>query len=427
MIGKKKIQVLAFICVMATNLFGQEIDLGKLIVHAGSFVRDNTVVNVSLEGLDLDLTNKDLKVYEVKGKNKIPVNIYIEQGYHPRLWWVLSGTTKKGSKRTFQMMLSEKDTSKVSHRKPIVQVNKDIEDLIITINDKKILRYRITPLPAPEGASLLYERSAFIHPLWSPKGEVLTRVQPPDHYHHVGIWNPWTHTEFENRKIDFWNLNKGQGTVRTKKVTLVESSDVMGRFKAIHEHIDLTAPDPTGSKVALNEEWEVRVWNVDPNSAFWLVDFVSSMNCDSESPLIIQKYRYQGFGFRATEKWNDKTATILTSEGKNKTDGNGTRARWCNVNGVSDFGTSGILFMTNPSNYNYPEPLRIWPVGANNGKENVFINFNPTQDRNWKLNPGNQYVLKYRMLVYDGEITKERAEQAWNDYANPPKVELVLK
>src|SRR5690606_42107088 len=42
-----------------------------------------------------------------------------------------------------------------------------------------------------------YGRSGFIHPLWSPKGQVLTRVQPEDHYHHYGIWNPWTQLNYE--------------------------------------------------------------------------------------------------------------------------------------------------------------------------------------------------------------------------------------
>jgi len=423
---KNKISLLIVICAVVSSANCQDIKLSSVVVHAGDFARDNTVVGVSLEGLEFDQANKELKVYEVKGKNRALVKSHIEQGYYVRLWWILSGKTKKKTNRNFEIVLTDLDTIAQRGKMPQVHLKKGKEHLKVTINGADVLQYQISALPAPKGTSDLYQRSGFIHPLWSPKGEVLTRVQPPDHYHHVGIWNPWTHTEFEERKIDFWNLYKAEGTVRSKKVTLTESSDVMGRFKAIHEHIDLTAPDPSGSKVALNEEWEVRVWNVDPESKIWLVDFMSSMNCDSESPLTIEKYRYEGFGFRATEKWNDETASLLTSEGKTKEDGNATRARWCDVNGVSDFGTSGILFMTHPSNFNYPEQLRIWPTGANQGKENVFFNFNPTQDRDWKLMPGNNYVLKYRMLVYDGKISKERAEQAWNDFAHPPKVELIF-
>ena len=53
----------------------------------------------------------------------------------------------------------------------------------------------------------------------------------------------------------------------------------------------------------------------------------------------------QGFGLRAVETWNDETATLLTSEGFGKSDGNATRARWIDANGVSgaEAGTSGTV------------------------------------------------------------------------------------
>jgi hypothetical protein len=58
----------------------------------------------------------------------------------------------------------------------------------------------------------------------------------------------------------------------------------------------------------------------------------------------------------------------------------------------------------------------------NEGKENVFFNFNPAQDRDWTLKPGRTYTLRYRMLVYDGAVDVQRAEQAWRDFAHPPRV-----
>ena len=75
---------------------------------------------------------------------------------------------------------------------------------------------------------------------------------------------------------------------------------------------------------------------------------------------------------------------------------------------------------------NYPEPIRIWPVGSNNGKENVFFNFNPAMDRDWILEPGNDYQLKYRMFVYDGKIEASKAESLWHDFAFPPKVSVDI-
>ncbi len=82
------------------------------------------------------------------------------------------------------------------------------------------------------------------------------------------------------------------------------------------------------------------------------------------------------------------------------------------------------MFITHPANYNYPEPIRIWPVGSNEGKENVFFNFNPAMDRDWVLEPGNDYQLRYRMFVYDGKIDESKAEKLWQDFAFPPKVNV---
>ena len=76
----------------------------------------------------------------------------------------------------------------------------------------------------------------------------------------------------------------------------------------------------------------------------WLVDFVSVLS-PVAAPLTVRAYRYQGFTLRATEKWNDETAALLTSEGFDKSDANATRARWIDVNGVSEAagGASGVL------------------------------------------------------------------------------------
>jgi hypothetical protein len=87
--------------------------------------------------------------------------------------------------------------------------------------------------------------------------------------------------------------------------------------------------------------------------------------------------------------------------------------------------------MSTPSNYNFPEQLRIWPTGqgagaAPAGTENVYINFNPAQEQDWVLRPGGSYTLKYRMFVYDGTMSAERAEALWQSYSHPPIVEVRI-
>ena len=380
---------------------------GKITVEAGDYTRIDTPVSVALEGIDA----VELGLEEIRGEERSTVMAQIEDGNPRRLWWFLSGVTKPGEKRCYELV-----AGRPLAEQPSVDVTKNDSSLEIRIGDKGVLRYNHAPVPPPQGASELYTRSGFIHPLWSPGGEVLTWLHPADHIHHMGLWNPWTKTRFEGRDVDFWNLGDGEGTVRFVRFDSVRPGPVFGEFRALQEHVDLSAPG--GEKPALNERLSVRVWNTGTENNYWLLDFTTRQRCASSSPVQLLKYRYGGLGFRATQKWNESNSDYLTSEGKGRKDGHGTRARWCSVFGSTDKGDSGVLFMSHPENREHPEPMRIWPEG------HVFFNFCPVQNEDWTLEPGNEYVLKYRMYVYQGSIGPEQAERLWQDFACPPKVTL---
>jgi len=299
-----------------------------------------------------------------------------------------------------------------------VVVNRNESFLELEANNEKILRYNHATVPPPAGEDPLYTRSAFIHPAWSPKGTVLTRIHPQDHVHHMGIWMPWTETEFEGRKIDFWNLKKGEGTVRFAGFGPIESGTVYAQFIAEHEHVELNAPE--GEKVVLEETWDVRVYDVggrDKGYRFW--DFVSTQRCATKSPLHLLKYRYGGLGFRGTEQWTDENSDYLTSEGKTRKDGHGTRGRWCDVSGMTKNGIAGMMIMSHPENFRHPEPFRIWQKGG------IFLGFAPEQLGDWTMEPGKNYVFRYRFYAHDGKIDAADIERIWNDFVEPPKVQVV--
>ena len=395
--------------------------LAELVVEAGAYPRLNTPVSVGWDALQIPGISADsLQLLEHRGEGSVPVAVQWDAG-SGALTWVLSGETPARTTRRYTLQRVEATPDSPA---TVVARTQD-EAVTFSLGGREVLTYQHGLAPVPEGVDEIYRRGGFIHPLRSPAGGVLTRIQPPDHYHHYGIWNPWTHAEFAGREIDFWNLVKGQGTVEARGVTSVVSGEVYGGLTAWHEHIAYsdTTDRTTGQKL-LNETWDVRVWNNDDEQQSYLVDFTTTQRNVTEQPFTLKEYRYQGFGFRANEQWDDRTAQLLTSAGKNKADGNGTRARWIDVRGPTDQGEAGVLFMTHPTNFNFPELLRIWPEGANEGVENVFVNFNPTQDRDWVLQPGRNYALRYRMLVYDGQIDSTTAQRYWQDYAYPPQVQV---
>ena len=394
-------------------------------VDAGKHTRVNVPVTADLEGIRVLQPDGVLQLFEITAGKNTPVASQLAAGSPGTLTWILDGKTLPGMRRNYELrMVSENNA--LGRRAPAehaVKVVDSGESLQVTIGDAPVFAYRYTPQGVPDGVDQIYDRSGFIHPLWSPEGEVLTRIQPSDHYHHYGIWNPWTSTTFRGKEVDFWNLAKGQGTVRAAGIQQRIQGDVFGGFRALHTHV---VTDSLEETIAVNEQWEVKAWRADPENKVWLVDFVSTLSPATNEPLTINAYRYQGFSLRATERWNDKTARLLSSAGFDKTNANGTRARWLDVNGESDAkaGASGVLFMSHPNNYNFPEQLRIWPVGMNKGVENVYINFNPAQEQDLKLEPGRAYTLQYRMLVYDGSIPPAEAEQYWRDFADPPRVQV---
>lgn len=412
-----------FTCIffIITHISFSQIEL-KFEIRSGDRPRLNTPLSVQLEQYH-DAIDSELVLYEITESGRKAVPFQIDREYTALLWFVLEGYTPANTQRTFLLTTDgEKETFDQ------IEIEKSSENIKFHNSGKYILQYNHREVLPPEGVDPVFRRSAFIHPVWSPGQQVLTRIQPPDHYHHYGIWNPWTRTKFQGRQVDFWNLGERQGTVRFKGYITYSEGPVFSGFRALQEHVDFTsAPEET---VALNEVLDVRLWNLHAQIPPWLIDFTSILNCATDSSILFFKYRYGGgIGFRATENWGKDNSTVLTSEGKTRDAADASRARWCIIAGEtgSAEGQSGILFMSHPQNREHPEPMRMWPSDEQGGKENVFFMFTPIRHKAWTLEPGHNYVLKYRLLVFDGDITAEEAETYWNDFASPPEIKILNK
>ena len=53
-----------------------------------------------------------------------------------------------------------------------------------------------------------------------------------------------------------------------------------------------------------------------------------------------------------------------------------------------------------------------------------FFNFAPSQTGPWEIRPGEDYVSRYRFVVSDGKPDAALLDRLWDDYANPPRVEI---
>jgi hypothetical protein len=412
----KSIRLFLLLIIISGQILAQEITTFTLKIEDE---RINAPVSVPLNNLNYNTDKGNLVLYEITNAGEKEIPCQLEGGHTARLWFVLNEKSEKETNRQFVLKLEEKDSS----FDEAVQLMKSENDLKLMVGENPVINYRHGIMYPPEEADPLYKRSGFIHPLWSPGGQVLTRIQPQDHYHHYGIWGPWTKTHIDEREADFWNLAKGQGTVKFAGFLSETEGEVFSGFKALQQHIDFGAVGP--DQIAMNEILDVRVWKAYENA--YIIDYTTTLNSPLEKGIMLDAYRYGGgIGFRATEKWHKDNCTVLTSDGKTRADADGSYARWCIVEGESDTeqGRSGILFLSHPSNRMHPEPMRVWPLDANGGRGDMYFEFVPIRHDDWKLNSNQDYTLKYRMVVFDGEMDAETAEMYWNSFATVPQVKI---
>lgn len=373
----------------------------------------NVPVKVNIDAVTF-LPDSMLSLAEVQGGKRIPVSFQIDHGLQRELYWVIDTKSNSNKKRIFELTKGNKSAAAGAK----IEIAGNDGAVVIKAAGKDLLQYNFKTVFPPKGTNPYYKRSAFIHPLWSPRGQVLTRIQPPDHYHHYGIWNPWTHMLYKKDTLDFWNIGGKDGTVRFANFISVKSGPVFGEYAALHEHV---AFDKGSEEVIINEVQSVKIYQ--PDTDYYIADVFIQMNCATVNPVVLLEYRYGGFGWRTTEKWDRNNSEVLTSEGKTRKDADSQPARWCLVQGQIDSEYAGVVMMSYPSNYNHPEPMRIWPENQYN-RGDMFANFSPTRNTDWSLDPGKNYVLKYRLLVFNGKFSKEKSESAWQYFANPPKITI---
>lgn len=296
---------------------------------------------------------------------------------------------------------------------PQVAVQREGKQLVFRAGEREILRYQAEPgdFPRP-GIQEAFRRGGYLHPIHTPAGRVVTDDYPANHLHHHGIWAPWTKTEFEGRKPDFWNM--GAQTGRVEFVALDKVWEEKGRagFTARHQFVDLL---PKPSKVALQETWEVVVAAADDGTPRHVIDFTSTQTCATSSPLTLPKYHYGGFGFRGNGAWNGAAACrVLTSAGEtDRIKANESRGKWCWIGGAVDGQTAGVTILCHPENFRFPQPMRMHP-------SEPFFCFAPQQLGEMAIVPGAPYVSRYRIIVADGEPTPEQAEGWWKEWTSTP-------
>lgn len=338
-----------------------------------------------------------------------------------KLWWRAEGLLPAGSARTYRVQ-PRADGEPGGTRVEAIDRAGVVE---FRWNGRYLARYHKAHVTPPEGMNPRFGRSGHLHPVATLSGSVVTDEMPPDHAHQSGIFLAYTRTQFAGRPVDFWNLAAGQGRVRFARLLLASSGPLFAQVMVEHEHVALdpaAPPEQTGAEdggtPVLRERWLIRAGQVDAESGFWCLDILSTIRCAGDEPLKLPQYHYGGMALRGARGWTPDQVQCLTSLGQGRLEGNHTRPRWGQMRGPVDGRVAGIVLMTHPDNFRFPEPLRIHPTMP-------YMVYTPSHPGDWEIVPGKPHVSRYRFVIHDGELPAEAIDEVWHDFAHPLVAQVV--
>jgi len=293
------------------------------------------------------------------------------------------------------------------------------EDTIrVTLRGKPVLQYIKKAQPVPEGLPQYFGRSGYIHPVYTPTGQELTGDYPADHAHQHALFFAWVKSKFNGQKVDFWNQAKDLGKIEFREVVNLTREEQKVAFGVKHAFM---VKDGDEWIDALYETWTVTVHQT-PTDHF-LFDIVSVQQCASDKPVSLAEYHYCGMAIRGNYQWlkekedhsiDSGDLQFLTSDGKDRWEGNHTRPNWVALSGRIDGQEVSAAVFCSPENFRAPQPVRIHP-------NKPYFCFAPMVEGAFSIEPGAKYVSRYRYLVTSKAIDVDMFQEQWNEYAKPKK------
>ena len=281
-----------------------------------------------------------------------------------------------------------------------------------------------------------------LYPLRTAQGTLITRGFPldpmpgerVDHPHHIGFWFNYG----DVNGLDFWNNSdaipeerlSGMGTIRHRTINPSEKSNELSvtadwlgpdgvailredtRF-IFHGTSDSRSIDRITTLTALDE----KVDFTDNKEGMLGIRVTRALEHHSNRPVILTDAKGLATDVRVMDN-TGVTGNYLSSEGIEGEDVWGKRASWVVLRAQIKDESVGLAIFDHPENVGYPTYWHARGYGlfaANPLGQSAFSD--GKDELNFSLEAGQSTTFRYRVGIYSGEITAERMNAAYQEFA----------
>jgi hypothetical protein len=266
-----------------------------------------------------------------------------------------------------------------------------------------------------------HRRKPHLHPVATPAGHVLTRVEPPDHPWQRGLWFSVKFVDGDNfweEGLDKWGVIRHDGPPEVSY-----HDDGGGAVEG-----DLVWIRSDRESVALRER---RRWTHVPiDGASYAIDLDTTLVAPEGAVLDRSPFSglwggYSGLTLRGRNDWRD--TRLLFDDGTRTDRVTPHPARWCDITGTIDVGdgdgegeaTVGMALLDHPGNLRHPPPFYASSKAPDYGDEGWTNFVNPAflWHGPHTLAPGEALRLRYRVVVHDGELDGASLDDTWRRWS----------
>jgi Methane oxygenase PmoA len=257
-----------------------------------------------------------------------------------------------------------------------------------------------------------HRRKPHVHPLSTPAGVVLTRVEPPDHPWQRGVWFVVKFVDGDNFWEEYdpagWGVQRHDGPPVQDGDTVAGDLDWIRPDRttvAVREHRVLRHVPLTDDAYAL--DWDVTL-TLPAGAADAVLD---------RTPYMGVWGGYSGLAFRGREDWVD--TRLVLDDGVPQPRVAPQPSRWCDLSGTADGRAVGVCVLDHPDNPAHPVPFYATTragEGYGDGWANtIYPAF--LWDGPRPLAAGASLRFRYRLAVHDGPWDADRCAAAWEAWA----------